>query len=72
LPVGKICLLAGFNDTNSVVSTGSSEFLLFTLALVLRFFKLSVEECIEFTILGLKLLCMDYFLSSTLKNSDRA
>jgi hypothetical protein len=52
---GSICLLARFNDTSCVVSNGSpEEFLFFTLALVLRCFKLSLEECIEFTILGLK------------------
>jgi len=36
LPDGSICLLVGFNDTNRVVSAGSSsEVLLFTLAIVL-------------------------------------
>jgi len=48
----------GFNGTNSVVSAGSPEFLLFILALVLCCFKLSLEECIEFTILGLKTIVM--------------
>ena len=54
LPDSNICLLVGFKDTSSVVSTGSSwESLLFILILLLWCFKLSLEECIEFTILGL-------------------
>ena len=74
MPDGSICLLVGFNDTNCVVSAGfPSEILLFTLTVVLRCFKLSVEECIEFTILGLKTIVVYGLLSFYhLKNMDRA
>ena len=64
LPDDKICLLARFNDTNSLVSKGSSwEFLLFILVLVLWCFKFSLEECIEFTIGGLKTIVVHGLLS---------
>jgi len=55
LPDGNVCLEVGFSDTNSVTSIGSfCEFQPFILALALGYFKLSLEECIKFTIFGLK------------------
>jgi len=64
LPDGNICLFVGLNSTNSVASVGSpSEILPFTLALAVWCFKLSLDECIEFTILGLKTIVVHGLLS---------
>jgi hypothetical protein len=64
LPDGNFCLEVGFSDTNSVVSMESScEFLFFLLALGLEYFKLSLEECIELTIFGLKIIVVHGLLS---------
>ena len=64
LPDGIICLLVGINDTNFVVFKGSFlKFLPIILALVWWCFKLSLEECIKFTILGLKIIVVHGLLS---------
>jgi hypothetical protein len=64
----------GFSDTNSVISIGLfCEFLPFILALALGYFKLSFEECIEFTIFGLKTNVVHGLLSfHHLENSEQS
>jgi hypothetical protein len=55
LPDGNVCLEVRFSDTHCVIFICSfCEFHSFTLALALGYFKLSLEECIKFTIFGLK------------------
>jgi hypothetical protein len=64
LPDANICLLVGSNSTNSVVSAVSpSEILPFAMAIAVWCFKLSLDECIEFTILGLKTIVVHGLLS---------
>jgi hypothetical protein len=64
LPDGNTLLALESKDTNSVVSTGSSwDAMPFTLALAWGYFKLSLEECIEFTIFGLKIIVVHGLLS---------
>jgi hypothetical protein len=69
-----VCLEVGFSDTNSIISIGSySEFQPFILGLALGYFKLSLEECIEFTICGLKTnIVHGLFSFTTLKTLDKA
>jgi hypothetical protein len=53
-----------FKDTNSVVSTASVKgFLVLTLARGPEYFKLSVDEWMEFTILGLTTIMLRLLLS---------
>jgi hypothetical protein len=54
-------MFVGFNSTSSVASP--SETLPFTLALAVCCFELSLDECIEFTILGLKTIVVRGLLS---------
>ena len=64
LPDGIICLLHAFSDTSSVSSIASScEGFRKLLALVLGIFKLSLDECTEFIILGLMIVVVQGLLS---------
>jgi hypothetical protein len=64
LPPGNVCLTFVFKETSSVASTASvKECLVLLLALDPEHLKLSLDECIEFTIFGLTTIMMQGVLS---------
>ena len=64
LPAGMTCLLLALSETSSVSSMASlCDALCLTFARVLGNFKLSLDECIEFMILGLMAMVVHELLS---------
>jgi hypothetical protein len=63
-PAGNVCLTFVFKETSSVASTASvKECLVLLLALDPEHLKLSLDECIEFTIFGLTAIMVQGLLS---------
>jgi len=69
LSQGIVCLTSVFKETNSVASKASvKEYSGLTITLDPEHFKLSLDEWIEFTIVGLTTIrCKDYCPSTILK-----